>query len=404
MISVQEAFHAIQASRLSLPVITLPLQQSYGCFLAQPIEADRDFPPYDRVTMDGIAIAYTDWEQGLRSFPISHRQWAGAPQTSRQRPGTAIEVMTGSICPEGMDTVIRYEDLDIAETPEGQIARLQIADLQAKQNIHHQGSDQPAGKTLLQPGIQLNAPEIAVAASVGAHVVQVVQAPGVAIISTGDELVPINHAPLPHQVRRSNGVMLQAALRQMGLEGQTFHFPDDRVVIETEINRILDTHQVLILSGGVSMGKADHIPVSLERAGIRQVFHKVAQRPGKPFWFGKNEAGDRVAFALPGNPVSSFVGFHKYIQPWLSRQLGAMPVKRYAVLAEDFSFSPDLTYFLQVKASFQGDGRLLAQPFAGGGSGDFANLLQGNGLVELPADKTYFAAGECYPFIPYAEF
>ena len=403
MISVSQAIQIINETRIPLRTQSLSLEQSIQKIIAEDIKADRDFPPYDRVTMDGIAISFKDLEKGNNTFEISHRQLAGAPQSKKTTEGSCIEVMTGSINPLGMDTIIKYEDVVIEEKEGKKLATIINETVKKGQNIHFQGSDRKKGSLLIPKFTQLESAEIAVAATVGHHSSLVVEEPRIAIVSTGDELIPIHESPKAHQIRRSNGIMIQALLQEQGMGSDVFHFPDIQEEIKTGLLKIEEEYDICILSGGVSMGKADFIPTVLKEIGIIERFHKVKQRPGKPFWFGHKRDCSLIVFGLPGNPVSSFVGVHKYILPWLKKQLGltmpSMPLK--ARLKEDFSFDLPLTYFLQVNITQAEDGVLEAHPYVGGGSGDLANLLYGNGLLELPQEQQSFAAGSFYPLIAY---
>jgi molybdopterin molybdotransferase len=193
---------------------------------------------------------------------------------------------------------------------------------------------------------------------------------------------------------------MAAVLGTWGLPADLLHLPDDPAAIEATLGDCLTKYDVLLMSGGVSMGKFDHIPSALERLGVRQLFHKVSQRPGKPFWFGRS-AGT-VVFAFPGNPVSSFMCLHRYFQPWFRASMGLQAIEnQYAALAEDYVFKPDLTYFLQVKLAAGPDGRLLATPVTGQGSGDLANLVDTDAFIELPLEKQVFQAGEVFPIWRY---
>jgi molybdopterin molybdotransferase len=167
--------------------------------------------------------------------------------------------------------------------------------------------------------------------------------------------------------------------------------------METHLKEIADKYDVLILSGGVSKGKFDFVPTVMASIGFRKLFHQVSQRPGKPFWFGKSDSG-KIAFALPGNPVSTFMCFYRYVKPWILKSLGAAPAESSAILATDFSFHQPLTYFLQVQVKNE-QGTLVAYPHPGGGSGDFANLKNVSGFLELPLEKNVFKAGEVFPYI-----
>jgi molybdopterin molybdotransferase len=189
-------------------------------------------------------------------------------------------------------------------------------------------------------------------------------------------------------------------LQQYGIYPQLLHLPDDPVISEKEISSCLENYDVLLLSGGVSMGKFDYLPAALNRSGVTEHFHKVLQRPGKPFWFG-SVAGGPVVFAFPGNPVSSFMCLHRYFLPWLKQCLGMEEQKIYAVLDADLPFQPELTWFVQVSLQVSASGMLTASPLQGNGSGDLANLLGTSAFMELPAEKTTFNKGEVYPVWPF---
>ncbi|MEM7373139.1 MAG: molybdopterin molybdotransferase MoeA [Bacteroidota bacterium] len=397
MISVHAATQSILSSVYQFPVETVPLSEARGRVLQENIMADRDFPPYDRVTMDGIAIDHASFKQGIRSFPIQSTQQAGMPQQTLGNPAHCIEVMTGAMLPIGTDSVIRYEDLDIQDGS----AHVKLEKVGEGQNVHNQGEDREKGAILLGSGRLISAPEIAIAATAGYAELQVSRRPSIAIISTGDELVEVDQSPLPHQIRTSNSYMIQAAVAELGMNADRLHILDDKDQIRTTLAQLLEEYEVLILSGGVSKGKADYIPDAMTDLGVKKQFHRVAQRPGKPFWFGL-APNNRHVFALPGNPVSTFVNYHRYVLPWLQACLNlAEPRSLTALLAEDHHFKPDLTYFLQVKINPGTDGCLYAQPIAGHGSGDHANLLYNDGFLELPRGREVFRKGEVFPLIPY---
>lgn len=392
MISVAEAEKLILQTATLLPDETIDLDQATGRVLREALIADRDFPPFDRVAMDGIAIRYEDFQQGIRNFRITGLQAAGSPQLKHAGKATCLEVMTGAILPEGTDVVVRYEDVTLADGH----ATVEVEEVSLRQNIHGRASDRPAGAVLARPGIRINPAEIGVAATVGKARIRVSERPKVAVISSGDELVPVEQVPQPHQIRRSNVHALGAALRQWGVEVSRHHVVDDKAQIRDTLSKLLESNHALVLSGGVSMGKLDYLPEVLEELGVKKIFHRIAQRPGKPFWFGSKE-GAALVFALPGNPASSFMCLHRYFKPWLQHCLGQQseaPV--YAQLASDFTFKPPLTYFLQVKLAFTPAGVLTAIPYKGGGSGDLANLVDADAFLELPADETHFSKGRTF--------
>ena len=399
MIPVSEATALIQRHLLALPAETVALADALGRVLRQSIRADRDFPPFDRVAMDGIAIRYAAFAGGQRTFAIAGVQRAGQPTQTLTDPLACLEAMTGAVLPGHTDTVIRYEDVTI----ENGLATLKINDIHPGQSIHRQGTDQRAGNELLTPGTRLGPPEIAVAASVGQHTLAVSALPRIALISTGDELVGVQDTPLPHQIRQSNTVMLQATLREMGVPASLHHLPDDEHILSQSLSALLADNDVLILSGGVSAGKADFVPDTLVGLGVRRVFHQVAQRPGKPIWFGVTgpagaENPEKVVFGLPGNPVSTALCVQRYVLPWLRASLGLPPEPpRFAQLAGAVTFTPKLTYFLTVRLEHTPDGRLVAHPLPGSGSADFANLLAVNAFLELPGtERDVFGAGDAF--------
>lgn len=393
MITVQEASAAILSHLFNPGSVSCSIHEAVGKVLAEEVTADRDFPPFHRVSMDGIAIHSEAWRKGKRKFRIEGIQAAGESQKELSQQDNAFEVMTGAMLPKGTDAVIRYEDLLI----ESSFASVQIEKVDAWQNVHRQAQDAKGRDVLISEGMILSPAEIALLASVGKSTVKVKEYPKTAIVASGDELVDISSTPLPHQIRRSNTYAIEAAMKTLGWKGEQFHLPDEEEVLRRSLHEIVEKFDVIILSGGVSQGKFDFIPAVMESIGVKKIFHQVNQRPGKPFWFGASENG-KVVFALPGNPVSTYMCFYKYIKPWLLESLGVEVETQYAILAKDFTFLPKLTYFLQVSVKNE-SGRLMAYPEAGGGSGDFANLKKIHGFLEFPPDRQEFKAGEVFPFI-----
>jgi len=397
MFTVAQAESSILQHALPLRKQYLPLREAAGYVLAEDLYADRDFPPFDRVTMDGIAIHYATFAQGQRQFLIEAVQAAGAAQLSLEDEKNCLEVMTGASLPLGTDTVIRYEDLSITDG----LAQINIDSITQRQNIHARAIDRKQGDLIISAGRKIGPAEMATAATLGKISLAVARLPRTAIVSTGDELVDIHETPLPHQIRRSNTYAIQTALAEWKVEAEVFHFNDDEQVIREGMQDILKRFELVILSGAVSEGKFDFVPQALAAAGVKQLFHKVSQRPGKPFWFGVYPP-QSVLFALPGNPVSAFLGTYRYILPWLRRSLGLQNfLQPTAVLARDFVFKPDLTYFVPVKLDNSKDGMWRAYPLEGHGSGDLANLNDADGFLELPKERSEFASGEVFPLIPY---
>ena len=374
---------------------TIHLNQGIGRVLLEDWHCDRDLPPYDRVTMDGIAINHAGAE-GLEYITVAGVVAAGDPRTRLDDASRCLEVMTGAMLPEGTDTVIRYEDVEIHE------GRAKINQAYAKyQNIHWQGEDRKQGDLLVPAGTQLSASEIGVGASIGKSEIQVSRLPKTIIISTGNELVEIDQQPKPHQIRRGNVYRIQATLSHLGIPCDTAHIKDDQEETIEKLRGFLGAYDLIIMSGGVSKGKFDYLPGALAKCGVQKLFHKVAQRPGKPLWFGVHPDGATV-FALPGNPVSSFMCLMTYGINWLRRSTGLTPnVNPVAILKEDVTFKPDLTYFLEVKLEIGKDAKVYAQPARGNGSGDLANLLNGDAFIRLPQGRDHFRKGEIFRIYNY---
>ena len=395
-IPYEQALTILETHTSEFPVISKDIKDCIGTYLAEDLCADRDFPPFDRVTMDGIAIAYDSFAQGQREFPIAATAAAGSPQKTLHDTTNCIEVMTGAIMPKGVDTVIRYEDLTIADG----IALIQLEQLNAQQNVHFKGMDIEKGAVIVNKGRFLSPAEINIAAAIGKAQLKVNQLPKMVIFSTGDELVDVDEKPMQHQIRRSNVYGIQATLKEWGVAADLQHLTDDKSSMLKEISVALESYDLFVFTGGVSKGKFDYLPEVLEELQITKHFHKIQQRPGKPFWFGTNTEGKKI-FALPGNPVSSFVCVYMYLRHWLQKSLGNTPKLHYVKLKHDISFGPDLVYFLEAKLECLPDGTLVAEGIKGNGSGDFANLVKTDGFLILPQKKQRFIANDVYPFVPY---
>jgi molybdopterin molybdotransferase len=373
------------------------LAQAHGRILRADLRADRDLPPYDRVTMDGYALRSSSLAAGGRAFRVASVQAAG------MRPGalgpdadSCIEVMTGAVLPQDADCVVPYEET----AREGATIRVSAASgIAAGSAVHRRGSDHRAGSRIVPAGTRLTGREIAVAAACGYASLTVSRSPKVAVVATGDELAEVEAAVAAHQVRRSNDYALRAALVAAGYPGvERFHLRDMRHEIEHMLWHILAEHDVVVIAGGVSKGKFDFLPAELDRQGVRKIFHGVDQRPGKPFWFGMSRRQTPV-FALPGNPVSSYTCLHRYVLPALDRAGGlTAPPPILAALDAPGAFHPRLARLLPVALSSGPDARLVATPARDNTSGDFSGLVGTDGFVELPAGEGEYPAGHAARF------
>ena len=402
LIKVKEALEIVVKNSQNFGIEEVDFLNSSGRILKENIFADRDFPPFDRVSMDGIAISSEAFNSGQREFKIEGIQAAGSEQLTLQNPVNCMEVMTGAVLPKNTDAVIQYELLTI----EHGMAKVNLEAVKSFQNIHLKGTDKKQDDLLIKENTLISPAEIGVFATVGKSIIKVAKQPKVIIVSTGNELVEVGENPADHQIRRSNVFTLVSLLEKLHIKSETLHILDDREVLLTKIESLLNNYDVLILSGAVSKGKFDFIPEVLNELGVKKLFHEVKQRPGKPFWFGKKvytkqSRSEKVVFAFPGNPVSTFVNCLKYFYPWYYKSVGLnFENKNQAILSEDFYFKPEMTYFLQVKLN-QMEGKLWATPISGKGSGDLANLADADAFLELPDNRSNFTKGEVFPVINY---
>ncbi len=393
MISFDDAFDHVLQHTLDFGDETVTLLKSTGRVLSEDIKADRDFPPFNRSTKDGIAVAFSAIEKGITRFKIEGVLSAGMPQQTLSTDTNCLEIMTGAVLPEQADTIIMYEETEIKDS------WASITKTPKKgQNIHRQGTDEREGAILLKKGTEITAAIIGVLASVGKKDVTVKKLPKICVVSTGNELVEIDETPLPHQIRKSNSLSLYAALEKVKITPTLLHIADDKSIIEKELEQALSKFDVLMLSGGVSKGKFDFIPDALDKLGIAKVFHRVAQRPGKPFWFGVQKEKQKVVFSFPGNPVSTFANYHVYFLPWLKKSLGVEVKKQSVILDEPIQPHPLLTLFVQVTSQWH-EGELIAKTIKGNGSGDLVSLTLADGFIRVPQGDKEIASGTVLDFI-----
>jgi len=388
MIQVNEAEALIQRHFTGWGHERIGIESAHGRVLAEDVVSDRDYPPYDRVTMDGFAFN-SKLQNKLQV--IQDIQFAGEAPKTLNGEGV-IEVMTGSSLPGNTDCVVQYEKCSIVKDKNGQRSVQTEATLREYLNVHTKGSDAKKGDVLLKPGLRLNSQHIAVAASVGQNMLLVERLPKVLLIGTGNELVE-NKAPQPFQIRPSNTISLASLLYKNGIQFKRLHLPDSPAQIEKALSAEIDEYDLILFSGGVSMGKADHIPSILENLGVQKVFHRIAQKPGKPLWFGHKKS--QLFFGLPGNPVSTSVCFVRYVLTIL------VPGSKTRVpLGHDFKRTRDLTLFIPVEMRMNND-FMEAHEIKTNGSGDFISTAKASGVVELPLEKDLYLRGE---YVSYYRF
>lgn len=383
MLTPLEAENTIREALARFPRADCSLAAAHGRILRGDLVADRDLPPFDRVTLDGYALRAAAVENGIRRFRVSAVQAAGMRPLTIEADDTCVEIMTGAVLPAGADAVVPYERVE----RDGEAMTLKDGvTVPPDSAVHRRGSDHRAGEPIVAAGVRITGREIAIAAAVGASTLTVAALPRIALIASGDELVDVDSPVAAHQIRRSNDHALRAALITGGYpQVEQFHLRDVRHEVDLALRRILSEHDVVLITGGVSKGKFDFLPAALEAQKVRKLLHGVAQRPGKPFWFGVSQRQAPV-FALPGNPVSAYTCLHRYVLPALNHASGLRPPGiRLVALAAAAPTAPGLTCFVPVQLSSGPRAELLAHPCAPNTSGDLAGLAGTDGFVELPA-------------------
>ncbi len=395
-IDVDEAVRLIAENMPAYATEAVPLERARGAILRGPVVAERDQPPFDRVTMDGIAIRAAALTAGRRSFRVGGIQGAGEAAIPLGTEDVCVEIMTGAILPEDADTIVPVERIE----HDGDHVTLEPGyEPTPGQFIHRRGTDLAAGQPLFDVGTVIGAPEMAALTIAGSPTVTVARWPKISVISTGDELVDVGTPVELFQIRSSNDRAIMASLENRGCTTATRAWlPDDPDALRKAIREMHDRDDMLVLSGGVSMGKYDYVPQIMEELGVRLVFHKILQKPGLPMWFGVS-AQQKPVFALPGNPVSSLVCLVRYVVPAIRTALGAATQEPHPVrLAEAVRFEPNLACFMPVRLAADAAGDLRAWPKATNTSGDFVGLAGTDGFVELPRGRDLFAAGEAVQF------
>ena len=292
------------------------LSQARGRVLAADIASDLDLPPFEKSAMDGYAVRSEDFPYGPRSLRLVGESKAGMPYSGAVGAGECVAIYTGAEVPADCDAVVMVEKSRL----EGEIVHFEDKP-KSGQHVCHRGEDLKKGETTLRAGKRLSAIDLSVLAAVGVEYVPVRPRPRVALLTTGDELVPVSVIPAPGQIREGNTYYLAARLEQSGALVENLGIvPDDEAQLERIVRTVLSRCDVLITTGGVSMGKYDLVGAVLERVGFEPVFHKVSIKPGKPLWFGM--CGVTPVFALPGNPVSCLIGFEVFVRPALAKMEG----------------------------------------------------------------------------------
>ncbi len=398
MLTIDEARAILDERARPMPPEPVALRDALGRCLAATVVADRDFPPTDRSAMDGFAVRAADTAEPGAVLRVAGEIRAGQdPGALAVRDGVGVRIMTGAVVPEGADAVVMVELTE----PVGDGAVRVLEAVRAGQHIRRRAEDLRAGETVLERGARIDAAAIAALASVGADPVAVFARPRVAVLSTGDEIVEPGETPAPHEVRNSNARTLLAQLARLGIEGEDLGIArDDPARLCSTIERGLDA-DLLLLTGGVSMGRYDLVGEQLSALGATTLFHKVAVKPGKPILAA--ERGPCLIVGLPGNPVSAFTGFAVFVAPVLRRRMGWAAWDHAwarARLTAPLRRKPGRTTFQLARIEVRDD-RLTVTPVRTMGSGDVLSMVRANGFVIAGPGNHAVPEGEPVTVLPW---
>lgn len=408
MLTVADALAAIVEEIQPLAPRCVPLNEALGLVLAEDAVADLDSPPFDKALMDGYAVRSADVPSGHERLRVTEEILAGQVARKTVGRGEAIRIMTGAPIPEGADAVVPVEQTRLADEAAGDV-EIEGAPVASGRNILARAASVRAGDRVLSAGRLLRAQELGCLAELGKQDVRVIPRPRVAVLATGDELVPVATVPGTGQIRNSNETMLVAQLRQAGVDPAPLGIARDNLPELRERIAAGLQFDVLLISGGVSGGKADLIPTVLAELGAREVFHKVRIKPGQPLWFGvsaplpRQGAGRCYIFGLPGNPVSSMVCCELFARTAFRRLMGiepALPTPLHARLTcEHFSHGNRPTYH-PARMESTPEGYVVA-PVRWIGSADLCATVAANAMALFPEGDRTYPAGSIVDVFPW---
>lgn len=385
MISVQEALRILQGNVPEPESESVVIDKAFGCCLSDDILAPESSPRYTNSAMDGFAVRWADCSTsssglGPRLKIIGESQ-AGIPFEGEVTTGTAIRISTGAMMPEGADTVVRVED---TEEEEGYVAVLGTRTL--GQDVRYAGEEFPEGELLFKKGDSLGARELALLAAVGVQRVAVYRRPGVSVLITGTELAPHDSVDVqPHQIRDSNSIMLVSAVRETGATvNSVTHVEDSLEHTIQAVREAVDTGaRIIICSGGVSVGRHDHVKEAALAAGFTELFWKIRQKPGKPLFVSRRS--DTLLFGLPGNPVSAFMCFTNYVRPVLATLQGATSIHHMltATPAQPLRNTGKRTNFVRVSVDDKPNEIAVIHEVAQQGSHMLSSIVRADGYIIL---------------------
>lgn len=394
MIPVEEAQRRVLDETPLLDTESVELHDALGRVLREDVRAPRDVPSSDNSAMDGYAVTAADLEGASEAAPVSLRVVedvpAGRVGTKRVERGTAIRIMTGALIPAGADAVVPVELTDAGS----ELVRVTAA-VRSGANVRARGEDMRAGAVILRAGTRLGAGEIGVLASVQRPSVETGRRPGIAILSTGDEVVPIDGAWEPGKVVNSNSWSLAALARQAGALPRMMGIVPDDLAATKEAIRAASTSDFILSSGGVSVGAFDFVKDALDELGAETVFWQVAMKPGKPLVLAR--LGGALYFGLPGNPVSCMVSFLLFIAPAIRKAMGesgtVTPPSLRATLGAPLRSRGDRRQYFRARALAR-DGRIVVTPMSGQGSGQSTGMIGANAFAVVDPGQRELAAGD----------
>ena len=391
MITIEQALAHILDACPSLGTEEVAAEHTVGRVLRQQVVAPTHYPPFDRVMMDGYAVRAADLEH-TDVLPVRGESAAGADRSIDLEPGTCVEAMTGAPLPRGADAVVMVEQT----RRDGDLVTFE-APVREGQHYAPAGEEAHAGDVLLKPGDVITPVGVATAASAGHARLTVSRQPSVAAVSTGNELVDVDTEPGPNQIRDTNALTLAAQARANGLtQVRRLRARDTMESLEATLDDAL-AEDIVIISGGVSMGRYDLVPKALQSRKVEQVFHRVLQKPGKPLWFGKR--GDTLVFGAPGNPLSTLLTFQLYVKPAIARMTGRDPhePQHHGALVRDVTYASKRHLWAFVHAAWVGDAWAVT-PLPGRGSADVFAPALANAVISLPAGTHEMVQGQDVAF------
>ena len=394
MQSIQNALELILSNKQNFGTETISIHDCLDRVLAEDIYADRDYPPFNRATMDGYAIISQDINIGKNNLlKITDTIHAGEEKQFALESGNCIKIMTGAPVPKRANAVIRIEDTHI----NGNEIHFNVKQLKENQNIAIQGEDARKGDLLIKKGTKLNPNSISLLAVTGHAKLEVYKLPIIAIVSTGNEIVAVESVIQPHQIRDSNVHTLKNSLLNYCISAiQTALIVDDKIALTNTLSELLNT-DIIIISGGVSKGDADYVPEILKHLGVIEIFHRVSIKPGNPLWFGKMPNGG-VVFGLPGNPISVQVGYKVFIESFIRKCFDMEPIEPlFLPLLGEKSKKSNFTEYFPCKLTHENKKSGLAINKMNT-SGDISTTNNSDGIAIHPSEKQTIEKGEFVEF------